>query len=138
MLLASGGLKAPSDFGEHADGADFIAGDAQHLATPPSFGGPGLGIFGCRFNAQNKSDLRNSPGRYVGKAQDLNGRDCFVMVLSTREQHIRKEKATSNVCSNQAFLATLAGAHLLLKGNDGIANSLRFSLEHKEKFKQYI
>ena len=134
MLLASGGLKAPSDFGEHADGADFIAGDAQHLATPPSFGGPGLGIFGCRFNAQNKSDLRNSPGRYVGKAQDLNGRDCFVMVLSTREQHIRKEKATSNVCSNQAFLATLAGAHLLLKGNDGIANSLRFALENKEKF----
>ena len=65
------------------------------------------------------------PGRYIGKAKDLNGRDCFVMVLSTREQHIRKEKATSNVCSNQAFLATLAGAALLGKGEKGMANSIR-------------
>ena len=56
----------------------------------------------------------------VDKAKDVNGRDCFVMVLSTREQHIRKEKATSNVCSNQAFLATLAGASLLAKGEKGM------------------
>ena len=70
-------------------GADFIAGDAQHLAIPPNFGGPGLGIFGCRHN--NETDLRNTR-RYIGQAKDMKGRDCHVMVLSTREQHIRKEK----------------------------------------------
>ena len=122
MLLANGGLKPPTDFG--ADGADFIVGEAQHLAIQPNFGGPGLGLFGCRHNEKNKKDLRATPGRYIGKAKDLNGRDCFVMVLSTREQHIRKEKATSNVCSNQAFLATLAGASLLAKGGQGLADSI--------------
>ncbi len=132
ILLASGGLKPPVEFGR--GGADFIAGDAQHLAIPPSFGGPGLGLFGCRHNEKKKSDLRHSPGRYIGKAKDVNDRDCFVMVLSTREQHIRKEKATSNVCSNQAFLATLAGASLLSRGDEGLADSLRLALEHKSSF----
>ena len=122
MLLVSGGLKPPSKFG--STGVDFIAGEAQHLAIPPSFGGPGLGLFGCRFNDQAKKDLRNTPGRYIGRAKDTQGRDCFVMVLSTREQHIRKEKATSNVCSNQAFLATIAGANLLAKGENGLKNAL--------------
>ena len=60
MLLATGGLKPPSEFGE--EGADFIAGEAQHLAIPPSFGGPGLGLFGCRFNEERKKDLRSTPG----------------------------------------------------------------------------
>ena len=114
MLLGTGGLKPPTNFGEK--GADFIVGEAQHLAIGANFGGPGLGLFGCRHNQTNTQDLRSSPGRYIGKAKDENGRDCFVMILSTREQHIRKEKATSNVCSNQAFLATLAGASLLAKG----------------------
>ena len=122
MLLVSGGLKPPSKFG--LAGVDFIAGEAQHLATPPSFGGPGLGLFGCRFNDHAKKDLRHTPGRYIGRAKDSQGRDCFVMVLSTREQHIRKEKATSNVCSNQAFLATIAGANLLAKGENGLKNAL--------------
>ncbi len=131
ILLASGGLKTPSKFGN--DGVDFIVGDAQHLAIPPNFGGPGLGLFGCRYNKDNKTDLRHSPGRYIGKAKDINGRDCFVMVLSTREQHIRKEKATSNVCSNQAFLATLAGASLLARGNKGLSESLRAAVELKKK-----
>lgn len=130
MLLATGGLKPPTDFGK--DGVDFIAGEAQHLAIPPSFGGPGLGIFGCRFNEDRKKDLRSTPGRYVGRAKDINGRDCFVMVLSTREQHIRKEKATSNICSNQAFLATLAGASLLAKGESGMKDSIASALNAKE------
>ena len=90
FLLGEGGLKPPVAFGR--SGADFIAGDAQHLAIPPNFGGPGLGIFGCRHNNEKKSDLRNTPGRYIGQAKDMKGRDCHVMVLSTREQHIRKEK----------------------------------------------
>ena len=131
MLLATGGLKPPSEFGE--EGADFIAGEAQHLAIPPSFGGPGLGLFGCRFNEERKKDLRSTPGRYAGRAKDVNGRDCFVMVLSTREQHIRKEKATSNICSNQAFLSTLAGASLLAKGELGLEESLRTALHSKDR-----
>ncbi|MBT3666808.1 MAG: aminomethyl-transferring glycine dehydrogenase subunit GcvPB [Opitutae bacterium] len=136
MLLGTGGLKPPTDFGEK--GADFIVGEAQHLAIAPNFGGPGLGIFGCRHNDQNKKDLRSTPGRYIGKAKDFNGRDCFVMVLSTREQHIRKEKATSNVCSNQAFLATLAGASLLAKGENGLSNSILKAKQVKERIEDAI
>lgn len=136
MLLGTGGLKPPTDFGEN--GADFIVGEAQHLAIAPNFGGPGLGIFGCRHNEQNKKDLRATPGRYIGKAKDFNGRDCFVMVLSTREQHIRKEKATSNVCSNQAFLATLAGASLLAKGENGLTASISVAKQAKERILQAI
>ena len=130
-LLGENGLKPPVEFGR--DGADFIAGDAQHLAIPPNFGGPGLGIFGCRYNPDKKSDLRNTPGRYIGQAKDLNGRDCHVMVISTREQHIRKEKATSNVCSNQAFLATLAGASILSKGSKGLGASVELANRNQQK-----
>ena len=64
MLLATEGLKPPTNFG--SEGVDFIAGEAQHLAIPPSFGGPGLGLFGCRFNEERKKDLRSTPGRYIG------------------------------------------------------------------------
>ena len=136
ILLATGGLKPPSEFGQN--GVDFIAGEAQHLAIPPSFGGPGLGLFGCRHHDQAKRDLRNTPGRYIGRAKDAQGRDCFVMVLSTREQHIRKEKATSNVCSNQAFLATVAGANLLAKGEKGLRNSLADALKAREQVSEWI
>lgn len=131
FLLGEGGLKPPIEFGK--SGVDFIAGDAQHLAIPPNFGGPGLGIFGCRHNDEKKSDLRNTPGRYIGQAKDINGRDCHVMVLSTREQHIRKEKATSNICSNQAFLATLAGASLLAKGSKGLGVAVEIAHRNQQK-----
>ncbi|MDX2111289.1 MAG: aminomethyl-transferring glycine dehydrogenase subunit GcvPB [Verrucomicrobiota bacterium] len=119
LLLATGGLKQPTQFGKN--GVDMIVGDAQHLAIAPNFGGPGLGLFGIRFNEKEKNAIRQTPGRYVGKAFDLAGRECRVMVLSTREQHIRKDKATSNICSNQAFLATLAGAATLARGELGMA-----------------
>lgn len=122
MLLAAGGLKPPSEFG--TDGADFLAGEAQHMAIRPNFGGPGLGVFAARHNDKVRNMVRATPGRFVGKAKDEDGRECLVMVLSTREQHIRKEKATSNVCSNQAFLATLAGAATLAKGESGMAEAL--------------
>ena len=136
MLLVTGGLKPPSEFG--SNGVDFIAGEAQHLAIPPSFGGPGLGLFGSRYNESARKDLRNTPGRYIGRAKDSQGRDCFVMVLSTREQHIRKEKATSNVCSNQAFLATIAGANLLSKGEIGLKKSLAHALHARDQISQCI
>ncbi len=118
MLLGPSGLKAPSEFG--AKGVDIIVGEAQHLALAPNFGGPGLGLFGVRFSAKDRTGVRAAPGRFIGKAKDCSGRDCRVGVLSTREQHIRKDKATSNICSNQAFVATLVGASLLERGDSGL------------------
>lgn len=122
ILLAPGGLKAPCHFGQN--GVDIIVGEAQHLALAPNFGGPGLGLFGVRFTSQDRSAVRAAPGRFIGKAKDRAGRDCRVGVLSTREQHIRKDKATSNICSNQAFIATLVGASLLERGDSGLGEIL--------------
>lgn len=122
LLLAPGGLKAPCDFGEN--GADIIVGEAHHLALAPNFGGPGLGLFGVRFSSKDRNGVRAAPGRFIGKAKDSSGRECRVGVLSTREQHIRKDKATSNICSNQAFIATLVGAALLHRGDEGIGQIL--------------
>jgi glycine dehydrogenase len=123
LLLAAGGLKPPSQWGK--DGTDLVVGEAQHLAFNPCFGGPGLGVFGVRMDEKRKNLVRNTPGRYVGKAKDEKGRDCFVAVMSAREQHIRKDKATSNICSNQAFIATLAGAALLAYGDEGLSAKIR-------------
>ncbi len=130
LLLAAGGLKAPADFGQN--GVDIIVGEAQHLALAPNFGGPGLGLFGVRFSDNDRNAVRAAPGRFIGKARDLAGRECRVGVLSTREQHIRKDKATSNICSNQAFVATLVGAALLERGDaglGGILSTMRTRLE---------
>lgn len=123
MLLATGGLKPPSSFGKH--GANIIVGEAQHLAIAPNFGGPGLGLFAVRLNDEVKNHVRATPGRFVGKAKDDAGRDCRVIVMSTREQHIRKDKATSNICSNQAFLATVAGAAILDRGESGMTAAIQ-------------
>lgn len=122
ILLGPGGLKPPSKFG--VNGVDIIVGESQHLALPPNFGGPGLGLFGVRFSEKDRNGVRAAPGRFIGKAKDCSGRDCRVGVLSTREQHIRKDKATSNICSNQAFVATLVGASLLERGDTGLGDIL--------------
>ncbi len=119
LLLAAGALKPPVAFG--ASGADIIVGEAHHLALGPNFGGPGLGLFGVRFSDKERTGVRTAPGRFIGKARDSAGRDCRVGVLATREQHIRKDKATSNICSNQAFIATIVGAALLQRGDDGLS-----------------
>src|SRR5215813_1697806 len=120
MLLATGGLKAPGTFGAEGEGADILVGEAQHLAIPPHYGGPGLGVFGMRYNVAHQQDIRQAPGRFVGDAQDEAGRPAKVMVLSTREQHIRRHKATSNICTNQGFVATLAAAAILARGEEGM------------------
>ncbi|MGC6456013.1 MAG: aminomethyl-transferring glycine dehydrogenase subunit GcvPB [Coraliomargaritaceae bacterium] len=119
LLLAAGGLKPPVAFG--ASGVDIIVGEAHHLAVAPNFGGPGLGLFGVRFSDKERAGVRAAPGRFIGKARDRSGRDCRVGVLATREQHIRKDKATSNICSNQAFIATIVGAALLERGDAGLS-----------------
>ena len=125
--LATEGLLPPSQFGK--SGADMIVGEGQHLALAPNFGGPGLGIFGIRFNKDRKNAIRSTAGRYVGKGVDEDGREALCMVLSTREQHIRRERATSNICSNQSFLATLAGAGILARGEEGMRQACAGGVE---------
>jgi glycine dehydrogenase len=120
MLLATGGLKAPGKFGHKGQGADLLVGEGQHLAISAHYGGPGLGVFGVRYNAEHRQDIRSAPGRFVGDALDEAGRPAKVMVLSTREQHIRRQKATSNICTNQGFVATLAAAGILGRGERGM------------------
>jgi glycine dehydrogenase len=123
MTIASGALKPPTAFGKK--GASIFVAEGQHLSIPPNYSGPGLGIFGIRFNAENRNDIRQTAGRFIGKGKDIEGRDCFAIVLSTREQHIRRDKATSNICSNQSYLATLTGAALLERGDEGLADTAK-------------
>lgn len=136
MLLGTGGLCPPSDFGQR--GADMFVAEGQSLALKANFGGPGLGVFGIRHNENNKNSIRATSGRLVGKANDIHGREGHVIVLSTREQHIRREKANSNICSNQAYLATLAGAALLQRGEMGLANAASHSLNSARLFAEAI
>jgi glycine dehydrogenase len=136
QTLASGGLTPPNQWGEN--GSDMIVGEGMHLGIGPNFGGPGLGLFGIRFNEENKNAIRSTAGRFVGKAKDEEGKDCLVMVLSTREQHIRREKATSNICSNQSFLATIVGASLLAKGEDGLKEANLLGHRRAQEFAHFI
>lgn len=136
VLLAQGGLKPPSRYGRQ--GADIAVGEGQPLTGAPNFGGPGLGIFAVRLNERVKNDVRATPGRFVGKAKDAQGRDCFVMVMSAREQHIRKDKATSNICSNQAFMATLAGAALCAWGDAGLARACAAGFARAREFFSFL
>lgn len=136
LLYVNSGLTPPAQWNEV--GCDMIVGEAQHLAIGPNFGGPGLGLFGIRYNENNKTHIRSTAGRFVGKGKDESGEECLLMVLSTREQHIRREKATSNICSNQSFLATLVGASLLAKGEKGLEDSLKKSREGAMDFAHFI
>jgi len=133
MLLGSGGLKTPVKFGTRMQGSDMVVAEGQHLAIGPNFGGPGLGIFGIRYNDQDKISIRSSAGRYIGKTQDLKGRECKSLILSTREQHIRRDKATSNICSNQSFVASIAGASMLARGDEGFEETLNLSRSFAER-----
>jgi glycine dehydrogenase subunit 1 len=108
--LAYGLLKNPGSFG-----ADLVAGEGQSLGIAKSFGGPGIGLL-----AGTKKQMRNLPGRLIGKAKDANGDDGFVLTLATREQHIRREKASSNICSNNGLNAMTAAMYLATVGKIGI------------------
>ena len=132
--LGQHGLIRPSEWGSDKAGVDMFVGEGGPLAAGPTFGGPGLGLFGIRYNQQNKNAIRQTAGRFVGKAKDADGRDCLAMILSTREQHIRRDKATSNICSNQSFIATMVGAALLELGSLGLGERLKKSKDNALNF----
>jgi glycine dehydrogenase subunit 1 len=124
--LAYGLLKNPGSLG-----ADLACGEAQSLGIPESFGGPGLGMFATKMKF-----VRNMPGRLVGQTVDMDGRRGFVLTLATREQHIRREKATSNICTNNSLCALAAAMYMASLGRTGIRELARLNRDKTEYLKK--
>lgn len=112
-------------------GVEIAVGEAQSLGVPVNYGGPYLG-----FMAALDQYKRQMPGRIAGKTKDLEGRDGFVLTLSTREQHIRREKATSNICTNQNLVMLMSVMYLTLMGKQGLANTAHQNVAKTQYFKQ--
>jgi glycine dehydrogenase subunit 1 len=121
--ISLGLLKRPGDWG-----ADIAVAEGHTLGTPMQYGGPYLGIMACRENL-----VRRMPGRIAGQTIDRRGKRCFVLTLQTREQHIRREKATSNVCTNQGLFALRATINLALLGPQGLRETANLCLQ-KSRF----
>ena len=126
--LAYGLLKNPG-----SQGADIACGEGQSLGIPQSFGGPGLGMFASKMEY-----VRSMPGRLVGQTKDLEGKRGFVLTLATREQHIRREKATSNICTNNSLCALAAAMYMASVGGTGMHELASLNHDKSEYLKQEL
>jgi len=126
--LAFGLFKNPG-----SQGADIACGEGQSLGIPRSFGGPGLGMFASKMQY-----VRNMPGRLVGETRDQEGRRGFVLTLSTREQHIRREKATSNICTNNSLCALTTAVFMASLGGTGMRELAQLNFDKAEYLKSRL
>lgn len=126
--LAYGLYKSPG-----SQGADIACGEGQSFGIPQSYGGPGLGMFACL-----KQYVRSMPGRLVGKTNDRDGKRGFVLTLATREQHIRREKATSNICTNSGLCAVTTAMYMTAMGGTGLRELARLNYDKTEYLKKEL